>query len=222
MAATSITATTPQAKATLRYLHVSPSKVREVLGLIRGLDVDRARDVLRFCDRAVARDVLKILNSAVANAESNIGVPGDELQVCVAYADEGPTLKRWRPRARGRATKIRKRSSHVTIVVVRLSDQKLEQKHRRESAAGGAGGRAGARRRRTAGGAAPEGIAPEVASEALEVTETEVLDDVATEPEAPIATDEAAEETEAPIAADAPEAPIADEVADESNDKDQE
>jgi large subunit ribosomal protein L22 len=123
----------PETRASLRYLRTSPPKVREVLGLIRGREIDDARERLRFCERGPAGDVLKLLDSAVANAESNENVPEDELFVSRAYADEGPTLKRWRPRARGRGTRIRKRTSHVTIIVARYSDDELELRRRREA-----------------------------------------------------------------------------------------
>ena len=126
---------TPQTRATLRYLRTSPYKVREVLDLIRGLDVDDARHVLQFSERGPARDVLKVLNSAVANADHTLNIPADELRVAVVYADEGPTIKRWRPRARGRATRIRKRTCHVTVVVARLSDEELQARRRRDGAA---------------------------------------------------------------------------------------
>ncbi len=121
-------------QATLRYLRTSPPKVREVLGLIRGLDIEEARNRLRYCDRGPAKEMLKLLDSAVANAESNDNLPEDELFVSLAYADQGPTLKRWRPRARGRGTRIRKRTSHVTIVVARFPDDVLERRRRDESA----------------------------------------------------------------------------------------
>jgi large subunit ribosomal protein L22 len=127
---------TPQTRATLKYLRTSPYKVREVLDLIRGLDVDDARHVLQFSERGPAREVLKVLNSAVANADHTLNIPPDELFVSVAYADEGPTIKRWRPRARGRATRIRKRTCHITIIVARLSDAELQARRRRDSAAG--------------------------------------------------------------------------------------
>jgi large subunit ribosomal protein L22 len=127
----------PETRASIRYLRTSPSKVREVLGLIRGREIDDARERLRYCERGPAGDVLKLLDSAVANAESNDNLPEDELFVVRAFADEGPTLKRWRPRARGRGTRIRKRTSHVTIVVSRFSDEELERRRRREAAATG-------------------------------------------------------------------------------------
>ena len=128
----------PETRATLRHLRTAPNKVRQVLGLIRGLEVDDARETLRFCERGAADEVLKLLDSAVANAENNQSLPADELFVQRAYADEGPTMKRWRPRARGRGTRIRKRTSHITIVVARFSDEELERRRRRDAAAGGA------------------------------------------------------------------------------------
>jgi large subunit ribosomal protein L22 len=127
---------TPQTRATLRYFRTSAFKVREVLDLIRGLDVDDARHVLQFSERGPAEQVLKVLNSAVANADHTLNIPADELFVSVAYADEGPTIKRWRPRARGRATRIRKRTCHITVMVARLSDAELQARRRRESATG--------------------------------------------------------------------------------------
>ena len=126
----------PETRASLRHLRTSPTKVREVLGLIRGREIDDARERLRFSTRGPADDVLKLLDSAVANAESNQSLPEDELFVVRAYADEGPTLKRWRPRARGRGTRIRKRTCHVTIVLSRFSDEELERRRRREAATG--------------------------------------------------------------------------------------
>jgi large subunit ribosomal protein L22 len=126
----------PETRASLRHLRTSPTKVREVLGLIRGREIDDARERLRFSTRGPASEVLKLLDSAVANAESNQSLPEDELFVARAYADEGPTLKRWRPRARGRGTRIRKRTSHVTIVLSRFSDDELERRRDREAVAG--------------------------------------------------------------------------------------
>ncbi|MFO7701004.1 MAG: 50S ribosomal protein L22 [Acidimicrobiia bacterium] len=106
-----------KAHAQAKHVRQSPSKVRLVLDLVRGLPVDEARVVLDFTNRRAAETVKKVLNSAVANAEHNFALDADELFVAEAFADEGPTLKRWRPRARGRATRIRKRTSHITIVV---------------------------------------------------------------------------------------------------------
>jgi len=126
----------PEARATLRYLRTAPPKVRQVVGLIRGLDVEDARETLEYCERGSAEDVRKLLDSAIANAEHNENVPADELFVERAYVDEGPTLKRWRPRARGRGTRIRKRTSHLTIVVSRFDDDELERRRRREAVEG--------------------------------------------------------------------------------------
>ena len=105
------------ARAQAKHVRQSPYKVRRVLDLVRGLPVDEAQVVLQFTNRKAAPTIKKVLDSAVANAEHNLALDADELFVAEAYADEGPTLKRWRPRARGRATKIRKRTSHVTIIV---------------------------------------------------------------------------------------------------------
>jgi large subunit ribosomal protein L22 len=110
------------------------------------LDVNDAREVLRFCERGVADEVGKLLDSAVANAEHNDLLPPDELFVSRAWADEGPTAKRYRPRARGRGTRIRKRTSHVTIVVARYSEDDLVKRTARETASGS--GAAADRRRR--------------------------------------------------------------------------
>ena len=99
------------------FIRQSPFKVRQVLDLVRGLPVDEAREVLAFTNRRASDPVSKCLESAVANASHNLALDADELFVVEAFADEGPTLKRFRPRARGRATRIRKRTSHITIVV---------------------------------------------------------------------------------------------------------
>ena len=111
-------------RAVVRYVRVSASKAREVLDLIRGLDAKDADDVLRFAERDVAIVIRKCLASAVANAQDNDGQDPDELYVSACFADEGPTLKRFRPRARGRATRVRKRTCHITIIVSRLSDDR--------------------------------------------------------------------------------------------------
>jgi large subunit ribosomal protein L22 len=108
----------PGTRAQVRFARVSAYKVREVLDIIRDLPVDRADEVLQFTERmAVVPMLRKLLASAVANAEHNDQLDSSTLYVSACYADEGPTLKRWRPRARGRATRIRKRTSHVTIIV---------------------------------------------------------------------------------------------------------
>ncbi len=107
----------PGTRAQVRHLRVSAYKAREVLDLIRGLDVKRADEVLQFTTRDVARDIRKVLASAVANAVHNDEQDADELFVLACFADEGPTLKRWRPRAMGRANRILKKTSHITLEV---------------------------------------------------------------------------------------------------------
>ncbi len=106
-----------KARARLNHVRQSPYKVRRVLDLVRGMPVEDAEDVLTHTQRRASDVILKCLRSAIANAEHNMALDRDELFIAEAYADEGPTLKRWRPRARGRATRIRKRTSHITIVV---------------------------------------------------------------------------------------------------------
>ena len=102
-------------RARAKYVRCAPRKARLVIDHIRGKDVDQARAILMHTPRAASRDVLKLLESAIANAENNHELVADELRVEKAYVDEGPTLKRYRPRALGRATRIRKRTSHLTI-----------------------------------------------------------------------------------------------------------
>jgi large subunit ribosomal protein L22 len=139
----------PGVRAQVRHVRTSAYKAREVLDLIRGLPVARALEVLEFSERDIARTILKCLESAIANAEHNNAIPADELYVSACYADEGPTLKRWRPRARGRATRIRKRTTHITIIVSRLSTEDLAALREREATTGaGRTGRAAADARR--------------------------------------------------------------------------
>ena len=170
----------PGTRAVLRDVWVSAPKVRVVLDLVRGLEVERAREVLRFCERDAAFLVGKLLDSAIANAEHNDSQVPDELYVSACYADEGRTNKRWRPRARGRATRIRKRTCHVTLIVSRLPDDRLARLRARRAAeestrrarrvAGGrkasqatqAEAREGSRLRRRKGQQAAEGVSDEV------------------------------------------------------------
>jgi large subunit ribosomal protein L22 len=106
-----------EARANAKHVRVGPRKARLVVDLIRGKHVDEASAILRFSPRAAAEIVGKVLNSAVANAEKNHKIRPETLYVSEAFVNEGPTLKRWRPRAMGRATRIDKRTSHITIVV---------------------------------------------------------------------------------------------------------
>ncbi|MFN0027438.1 MAG: 50S ribosomal protein L22 [Acidimicrobiales bacterium] len=116
----------PGTRCEVRYVRMSASKARVVLDLIRNKSVREAAEILAFTERAAAEVIAKALNSAVSNAITNDGQAPEELFVSACFADEGPTLKRWRPRARGRATRIRKRTCHITLIVSRYSDERLE------------------------------------------------------------------------------------------------
>ena len=126
----------PGTRAVLRHCRMSATKARVVLNLIRGQDVDRATEILRHTPREAADIVGKLLASAVANAVHNDGEDAEELYVSACYADEGATLKRWRPRARGRATRIRKRSCHITVVVSRMPEERLARRRAERQGAG--------------------------------------------------------------------------------------
>jgi large subunit ribosomal protein L22 len=139
MAAVETTQQTVRAQA--KWVHSSARKARLVTDLIRGRSVPEARTILAFSQRAVAKDIDKVLRSAVANAESrpDLHWNGDDLIVQTAYADEGPTLKRWRARARGRVNRINKRTCHITLVLApnpraTLAPPKAEAKPRRQRA----------------------------------------------------------------------------------------
>ncbi|ROT34162.1 50S ribosomal protein L22 [Micromonospora sp. HM5-17] len=107
----------PGARAVARYVRISPNKARRVVNLVRGLPAKEALTVLQFAPQAASEQVYKVLASAIANAENNERLDPDALLVSEAYVDEGPTMKRFRPRAQGRAYRIRKRTSHITIAV---------------------------------------------------------------------------------------------------------
>lgn len=126
----------PGTRAVLRHYRMSPTKARQVLDLVRGHDVDRAEEILRTTPREAARVVSKVLASAVANAQHNDQLDPEELYVSACFADEGTTLKRWRPRARGRATRIRKRTCHITVIVSRLPEERLARRRSRADTAG--------------------------------------------------------------------------------------
>ena len=112
-----------EAKATVKYVRTSPRKMRRTVDLIRGQHVEEARRILRLSSLGASRDLEKLLDSAVANAEQRPGVIAENLLVSKAWVDEGPTLRRYRPRAYGRATRVRKRPSHVTVVVETMGDE---------------------------------------------------------------------------------------------------
>ena len=124
----------PGTRAVHRHSGMSASKARQVLDLIRGEDVQRAAEILNGTEREAAEVIGKVLQSAVANAAHNDQQNPEELYVSACFADEGTTMKRWRPRARGRATRIRKRTCHITIIVSRLPADKLELRRKRMEA----------------------------------------------------------------------------------------
>jgi large subunit ribosomal protein L22 len=125
----------PEVRASAQYLRVTPRKARLVVDHIRGRSVPEARTVLAFTPRAAAREIEKVLASAVANAEANHGLIGDELLVSAAYVDEGPVIKRWRARARGRVARIRKRTCHVTLRLTPIEEDGAVRRPRRAQAA---------------------------------------------------------------------------------------
>ena len=135
----------PGTKAVVRHVRMSASKARVVLDLIRDKDVQTADEILRFSERDAAIVIRKLLRSAVANAEHNDEQIVDDLYVSACFADEGKTLRRFRPRARGRASRIRKRTCHITIIVSRLPEDKLERKKAKDAS------RPGSRAARVAG-----------------------------------------------------------------------
>ena len=192
----------PGTRAEVRYVRMSAYKAREVLDLIRGKEMQQADEILQFCERDAAIVVRKCLASAAANAENNDQIDPEELFVSACFADEGPTLKRWRPRARGRATRIRKRTCHITVIVDRLSPEQLERRRQREALSSAAAGRgrrrsqaaADSRRARVAKSRAREQAVEEAHDhdheEAAEVSEGEELEH---------AVDEAPEQDQAEI-----------------------
>lgn len=197
------------AKATHKYARLSASKARVVLNLIRDEDLALARDRLRFCERGAAEVVSKVLESAVANASNNEQLDADELYVAECWADEGPVLKRWRPRARGRATRIFKQTSHITVIVAQLSPEELEMREARlaasgsQTAAAARAARVAASRATTDTGEADES-APEdaddiddAADEAAEVAIDDTGEAIAAEVDAADPNDAAASEADA-------------------------
>ena len=230
MAATSVGTRTnerPGTRAQMRFARFSASKARAVLDLVRGLPVNEAAEVLQFTERGPSVVIAKVLASAIANAEHNDELDGDSLYVSACYADEGPTLKRWRPRARGRATRIRKRTCHITIIVSPMPDEMAARVEARQAAApaGRRGRRAQESRRARVARSRGETVAPE----GEEPTESDAADEeIEEEAEAGgEPTDEMveeAEETADEMIEEAEEAavPDADEVApDEADESDE-
>ena len=113
----SILGDAPGAFASARFVRITPLKARRVVDLVRGMPVDEALSLLQFAPQAASETVYKVLESAIANAETTEGLDRSDLVISVARVDEGPTMKRWRPRAQGRATRINKRTSHITLAV---------------------------------------------------------------------------------------------------------
>lgn len=182
----------PGTRASARYVRMSASKVRVVLDLVRGLPVRQADQVLQLTEREAARVVRKVLASAVANAVNNDDQDADELFVLACFADEGPTLKRFSPRARGRASRINKRTSHITVIVARMSDERIAIVEARASRTGRSAAMSDRRARversrqraaQRSGGTVEETVADETATEDT-VTEETVADEVAVVDEA--------------------------------------
>jgi large subunit ribosomal protein L22 len=124
----------PGTRAVLRHSRMSSYKAREVLDLIRGVEYTRAAELLEHTERGAAEVIAKLLKSCASNAEHNDGLDPNELYVSTCYADEGATLKRWRPRARGRATRIRKRTCHITIILSRMPEEQIARRRARVAA----------------------------------------------------------------------------------------
>ena len=112
----------PMVRAKARYVRVAPRKARLVADQVRGMPVPEARTLLEFSTRGAARDLMRLLDSASANAEANHDLVAEDLRIAEIYVDEGPTLKRWRARARGRATRIDKKTSHLSVALTPTTD----------------------------------------------------------------------------------------------------
>ena len=198
-------------RAVLRHFHMSASKARQVLGLIRGVDAIRAQEILASTPREAADVIGKVLASAIANAVNNDGLAAEELYVASAYADEGPTAKRFRPRARGRAGRIRKRTCHVTIIVARMDEATIARARASRSTDSASRSRrvAGSRRRADQQGHAHR---REVAREEA------VLAEAASAEEAANAADEALEHDEIDDAAEGDELAASEDDARASDD----
>lgn len=199
----------PGTKATLRYCRLSSYKAREVLELIRGLDYTRAVELLDHTNRAGAPIIAKLLRSAASNAEHNDQLYPEELYIATAYADEGATLKRWRPRARGRATRVRKRTCHITIVLARMPEDQVARLKARAAAQQAdrrarrvAGSRRRAQQLEQAAEESPESAPPETEEPGVPAAEDEVTEVPAAGSEA-----DAAEEPAVAAAVEAEAAP---------------
>ena len=208
----------PGTRAQVRHARMSATKAREVLDLIRGLPVGEAAEVLQFTERAASVVIARCLTSAVANAQHNDELDPDTLYVSTCYADEGPTLKRWRPRARGRATRIRKRMCHITIIVSPMPTEMAARVEARQIAGGTTpAGRRGRRAQesRRARVARSRGEAVTAAEAEDEEPTDELVEDVEAElEEAAVEAPEADEEAEDEAEAEEPEAEADDDTTD--------
>jgi len=212
----------PGTRAQVKYVRMSAYKVRQVIDTIRGKDTTEAEELLRFTERDAARVIRKCLASAVANAAHNDGLDPESLYVSAAYVDEGMTIKRFQPRARGRASRIRKRTCHITVIVSPIPADELERRAKRDAARATTGGgtrtrtasEARAARVARSKAAAEETEAPttdEVTEDVTDEATTEVVDEDAAQ--ADDATDEATDD-----AAQADEADAADDDEDAAGD----
>ena len=200
-------------RAVARHVRSSASKARVVLNLIRGLDVRSADEVLMLTERGIARDIRKVLRSAVANAVNNDEQDASELYVIACFADEGSTLRRFRPRARGRATRIRKRTCHITVIVARMSDERLAVIQAR---AEGASASAQASRQARVARSRQRAEEAKGAIDAVDEAEDEIIEDASDVEAAEDADTAEAVEEVVEEADDAAEAEVAEEAAAES------
>jgi large subunit ribosomal protein L22 len=218
----------PGTRAVHRYCGLSASKARQVLDLIRGEDVQRAAEILTGTEREAAEVIGKVLTSAVSNAAHNDSQNPEELYVAACYADEGATMKRWRPRARGRATRIRKRTCHITIIVSRLPADRLELRRKRmEAVSANRSRRVDASRRRAdlsgrlsrrRAAQAERAAAEEAAAAEAEAAQEEAAQDDAAAKAAAQDAEEALEAVEAEASAELPAAEADDTTEDATDD----
>ena len=211
----------PGTRAKIRYLRMSASKVRIVLNLIRGKSAAEALQILALSERLASRDIEKCLRSAIANAEHNDDIPAEELFVSECFADEGPTIKRFRPRARGRAGSIHKQTCHVTVAVSRYTTEEIDEQNASAAAKASSRGTAGGAKKKSSSANRSARVA---ASKGDSADAPETADAKAVADEAPVedtvAEEVVAEETvvEEAVAEEAAPEEAAAEAADSDND----
>lgn len=206
----------PGTKAKIRYLRMSASKVRIVLNLIRGKSVAEALQILALSERGASHDIEKCLRSAIANAEHNDEIPAEELFISECFADEGPTIKRFRPRARGRAGSIHKQTCHVTVVVSRFTTEEIDDKNASAAAKASSRGSTGGTKKKSASANRSARVAASKGEDA-----PAEADDSSEDIEANTAVAEAAAEAEEVATDDAVEQESASEATDASVDSDE-